>query len=60
MKPYGCHNRTIGAGYFVKVRVYSTDGTYIYADKFIPHVMSEDCRYDKKATDERCANCKHL
>ena len=59
MKPYGCHNRTIGAGYYVKVREY-VGYNYQMVDKWIPHTMSTDCRYDKKASDERCANCKHL
>jgi hypothetical protein len=25
----------------------------------IPHVMSEDCRYDKRDTDSKCAGCRH-
>lgn len=60
MNPYGCHNRTIGAGYYLKQRVYSPDGTYIYTDKFIPHVMSMDCRYDHQKDDERCQGCRHI
>ena len=58
IKPYGCKNRTIRTGYYVKVRKYSGE-KYEMVDKWVAHNMSTDCRYDKKEIDERCKDCKY-
>ena len=58
MKPYGCYNRIIGTGYYVKVRKYDGD-RYELIDKFIPHTMTTHCQYDRRAGDERCNGCRH-
>ena len=58
VKPYGCNNRTIKSGYYVKVRKYCGD-KYEMVDKWVAHDMSTDCRYDQKEIDERCQTCKY-
>jgi hypothetical protein len=60
---YGCHNRgKYAAGYF------APDGyTPAYAGatqmhvqmRFVPHVLSTDCRFDLSQTDPACRDCKH-
>jgi len=57
--PYGCRDRVISPGYFAPARVFAADGSFAVASKFIPHVMSTECRYDNSLTDPRCAVCKH-
>ena len=57
--PYGCKDREMSKGYWVKERWYYEDGRYALRDLFIPHRMSTECRYDKSTTDPRCATCKH-
>lgn len=57
--PYGCKDRVMRDGYFLQVRDYAPDGTYIMLDKFVRHTMSKVCRYDHSLTDIRCTDCAH-
>lgn len=59
-KPYACQNRVIKNGYWATTRVFRSDGSFEHASKYILHRMSTDCKYDKSATDPRCAGCKHI
>ena len=57
-KPYGCNGfGERGKGYFVQVRDYRKDGTYVLRDKFIEYRMSHECRYDISLIDPRCEKC---
>jgi hypothetical protein len=57
-KPYGCHSRTgMSNGYIAFDRQYRHDGTFVVTQKFIPHALSEACRYDLSSKDPRCSNC---
>ena len=57
-----CFNKTYAAGYWVAERVFSTNrvgGTEVaLVPKWIPHVNTADCRYDKMASDPECVGCK--
>lgn len=64
---YGCHDKPREIEpYFAQDGFHpaadNLDGTFYRAARFVqvPHVMSTDCRYDKAATDPRCASCKNL
>ena len=58
--PYGCLNGDRSAdGYWTPSRIYAPDGSFVMGSKFVRHVMSHECRYDKSLTDPRCADCKH-
>jgi hypothetical protein len=58
---YGCHSsrapKTRSPGYWVKVREYQPDGTFVYTDEFVLHNMSVLCRYDMRAGDGKCEGC---
>ena len=57
-KPYGCHSRKcMSSGYVALDRQYRHDGTFVVVQKFIPHVLSDSCRYDLSAKDLRCDRC---
>jgi hypothetical protein len=64
---YGCHNRTDKSPIYLAQDGYSvvdigiTGAVWTRTPQFteVPHVMSEDCRYDKRATDSKCAGCRH-
>lgn len=60
---YGCHNRKPYAdGYRAPNRYQTSDGyqaVYKLEAKFIPHVMSRECRYDMSLTDWKCYECIH-
>lgn len=60
VKPYGCHNRTFEKVYFAPTRIYGYGGIFSYGVTRITHRLSTDCKYDKSATDPRCAGCKHI
>lgn len=48
-RPYGCHNKPRDLpGYHAPQRRFYPDGSFDMTTKFIPMVMSRDCRYDKK------------
>lgn len=53
-----CHNKTYSDGYYVSVRQYHDDGTFVFVMQWIPHNMTRDCRYDFMATDPECEGCK--
>lgn len=64
---YACHNRPATTsdyyaqdGYFEALTT-AESGEYTRMARFvkISHVMSEDCRYDKRPTDAMCAGCNH-
>jgi hypothetical protein len=57
---YGCYNREIEKGYYAPARLYRANGSFVMCAKYILHRMSTDCKYDKSATDPRCAGCKHI
>ena len=60
---YGCFNRKPYAeGYRAPNRYQTSDGyqaVYKLEAKFIPHVMSRECRYDMSLTDVKCDGCNH-
>lgn len=56
--PYGCANRTMASGYWIKVRFYKQDGRYQMVDKYIQHRMSTECRYTAAMKDARCGGCR--
>ena len=57
----GCHNRpSFAAGYWAPDRRYRDDGTWESCPVWVPHRMSESCRYDQAIAPERCAGCRHL
>lgn len=59
--PYACYDKPIAKGHYVKDGMEEADTTEgriaCYKLKWIPFVMSTDCRYDKKAGDPRCGGC---
>lgn len=59
-KPYGCNSdKPRSKGYWLLVREYKKDGTYIMRDKFIERRMSTDCRnYYLWYSDIKCRGCK--
>lgn len=58
---YACHNGP---------RPFEGEETHLAQDGYdserrpvwvpVRHVMSTDCMYDKRASDARCAGCKHI
>ena len=60
---YGCYNRKPYAdGYRAPNRYQTSDGyqaVYKLEAKFIPRVMSRECRYDQSLTDWKCHECIH-
>ena len=57
MVPYGCHS-TVADEKFKRAYVEHSKNKPM--QKFYwPDVMSKQCRYDKKASDERCKDCTH-
>ena len=57
-KPYGCHSRKgMSHGYIAFDRQYRLDGTFVVTQRFIPHALSEACRYDLSEKDPRCTEC---
>lgn len=60
---YGCFNRKPFAdGYRAPNRYQTSDGyqaVFKIEAKFIPHVMSRECRYDMSLTDHKCHECIH-
>ena len=60
---YGCFNRKPYAdGYRAPNRYQTSDGyqaVYKLEAKFIPHVMSRECRYDMSLSDIKCDECIH-
>lgn len=53
----GCYNKTYAAGYWVaEKRVCRWE--VVWVQKWIPHVMTTDCRYDLMASDPECVGCK--
>jgi ribosomal protein L37AE/L43A len=63
---YGCHNRPDKSPTYLAQDGYcepfqDPSGVWFKGTKYVevPHVMSEDCRYDKRATDSKCAGCRH-
>lgn len=61
---YGCWNRKpFAEGYRAPNRYQTSDGyqaVFNIEAKFIPFVMSRDCKYDLAKTDRACAGCKHI
>jgi hypothetical protein len=64
---YGCHNRADKSPTYLAQDGYFEPcvdgfGQWGKAAKYVevPHIMSEDCRYDKRATDSKCAGCRHM
>lgn len=52
-----CFNKTYAAGYWVaEKRVCRWE--VVLVQKWIPHVMTTDCRYDRMASDPECVGCK--
>ncbi len=67
--PYGCWNKprpqawtTIPAhdGYTPPREQTTVIGYRTPKVVMIKHTMSTECRYDKSATDPRCAGCEHI
>lgn len=57
-EPYGCWGRIgMAAGYFAPDRALEETVEFSLQARFIPHVMSTDCRYDLWETDPRCTGC---
>jgi hypothetical protein len=63
---YACHNRPDISPTYLAQDGYGEPiqdgfGVWFKGAKYVevPHVMSEDCRYDKRATDSKCAGCRH-
>jgi hypothetical protein len=63
---YGCHNRPDKSPTYLAQDGYGEPfqdgfGQWFKCAKYVevPHIMSEDCRYDKRATDGKCAGCRH-
>lgn len=60
---YGCFNRKpFKEGYRAPNRYQSSDGyqaVFKIEARFIPHVMSRECRYDQSLTDAKCQDCRH-
>lgn len=57
---YGCFNRKpYSQGYLAPNRVYAPSGNFTMENAFVPHVMSNDCRYDMSLTDRKCEGCEH-
>jgi hypothetical protein len=68
---YGCHNRPASTPpYFArngygegryKSEVHMGEGNWLRTQvwKKVMHVMSTDCRYDKRGTDAKCDGCTH-
>jgi hypothetical protein len=63
---YACHNRPDKSPPYLAQDGYGEPfqdgfGVWFKVAKYVevPHVMSEDCRYDKRATDSKCAGCRH-
>lgn len=57
---YGCNNKKRpSGGYYAPNRSYGFDGTFTVELKWIPFVMSKECKYDLSQTDRACADCKH-
>ena len=56
---YGCNSdKPKSEGYWVKVREYRSNGTYVMQDKFIPFRMSQPCRnFYLWDTDNACRSC---
>jgi hypothetical protein len=55
---YGCHSvQERSTGYYVRVRDYRPDGTYVTINRFVPDRGSRECRYDFSQTDRRCSEC---
>lgn len=52
-----CFNKTYAAGYWVAEKIVSR-WSVEWVQKWIPHVMSTDCRYDQMASDPECRGCK--
>ena len=56
---YGCHNhKPFNKGYYAPDRIYRPDGTFYIVQKFIPFVMSRNCKFDLSRTDPACRDCK--
>lgn len=57
----GCYNaprpKKDSDGYWVQERRYNADGTYVYADKFIPYRFTEECHHD--GIYSNCEGCEH-
>lgn len=65
--PHGCYDREPFKPYLLAQDGYVQAGGNIQAGlQMVPRyvkvkfVMSHDCRYDVRATDPRCAGCKHI
>jgi hypothetical protein len=63
---YGCHNRVDKSPNYLAQDGYGEPcqdgfGVWFKGAKYVevPHVMSEDCRYDKRDADSKCAGCRH-
>jgi prolyl-tRNA synthetase len=64
---YGCHNKPREPKTYLAQDGYGEPcqdgfGVWFKGAKYVevPHVMSLDCRYDRAATDPRCAACKNM
>lgn len=55
--PYGCSNAEPAPGYWVLTRLYRGN-MYELSPQWIEHKMSTLCRYDKRAHDPKCDQCK--
>lgn len=51
---YGCHNQPRSLKYFTQ---YGLLLAGFAVGVWIENVLSRDCRYDKRATDKKCAGC---
>lgn len=51
---YGCNNQPRSPGYFTQHGLVNTG---LPVGVWIENVPSLDCKYDKRATDKKCAGC---
>jgi hypothetical protein len=63
---YGCHNRPDKAPPYLAQDGYECEeptnrGFYSRLARYVEvqHVMSTDCRYDKRGADAKCDGCRH-
>jgi hypothetical protein len=54
--PNGCHSSRAPHRFVSPVVRHGSGGPY---SPSWPHVMSTDCKYDRRSIDDRCAGCTH-
>lgn len=53
---YGCFNRTPFNPHYLTKAGFSADGRQLFRQ--VPHVLSNERRYDRQETDASCGGCK--